>query len=312
MPVDELGLLLRRRAQQLRQQPAQPRPQPRGPISLQQPAGPEADHDARGGLVCIGVLECLDAGLVDGIAGDTDATVDELAHRRDVPRPEVGGSRRRGSHHVGQAEVTGAAGVGRVVAHEVPRHAIRQPLGRDEQVDRRVVQRPVAGLRTELLADQRMEAGGVVHRAGHDPPQGGEERNAAEDLRCALEVQADEPMRRDAGGDAGGQHGTGRGSGHEVERLTRGSPGLQLQIREQDRRDDPADAAAIDGEDASHGTSVGRHRDSPRSRIRGARAGSEPRRRAHPLLARQEPAFRSPPRRSRQPALPRRQARWPR
>ena len=122
----------------------------------------------------------------------------------------------------------------------------------------------------------------------------GEERDAAEHLRARSIVQADEPMRRDPGGDAGGQHGTGRGAGHEVERLTRRPPGLPLQLREQDGRDDPADAAAVDREDASHGHECrSAIVTAARSRIRGARAGSGPRRRAHPLLARPGPAARS-------------------
>jgi hypothetical protein len=69
----------------------------------------------------------------------------------DHPSFEIGRRGSRAGGAVSRSQALGAAGVLGVVLDEIPRLAVRNPLGSEEQSDGRVVQVPIAGPRGEFL-----------------------------------------------------------------------------------------------------------------------------------------------------------------
>ena len=139
-----------------------------------------------------------------------------------------------------------------VVVAQEQRAAAHEVVGGEH--DRRLrVGQPVLA---EVPPQRGQQAVGLVALVDQ-PADGGDEldQRAVEDLRPLVEVDARDPLgrqrlrlRQRAGDD-----GARRGPGHEVEQLARGAAAAPLDLLEHARRDQPADAAAVDRQHL-HGT----------------------------------------------------------
>ena len=252
VPGDDRGLLFLGRMQHGVQNPAQPCGDEMGVGLGDETAGAERNDGGVLGTVSPAVGESLHARLVDRVTGHAHAAIHQFSgdRRRHEPRIEVGGSGRAGRGAVQQAQVPGAAGVPRVVADKVPRLAIGQTRGGEQDVDGRIVQ-PPRGQRAKLLAQDPVQVGRIVHVAGGVAPHGVPGRPGLEDISQTGSVDLNQSLRRDAGRHGGGQQGAGGSSRHERKRLARGPLGGLLELQERQGGDDSTNSAAIEGKNVS-------------------------------------------------------------
>jgi hypothetical protein len=153
---------------------------------------------------------------------------------------------------VGAAEVVLLARA-RARRAEEEREAALDVVGRDQQVRERVAQPRVAQVGREGAVERA-----VVVALVEQPVRGGDalDQRAVEDLRALGAVELGEllgrvhgPAVRPRAGEAAGEDPTGRGAGDQVEELGGRAPGAALDLGQHERRDEAADAAAVDGED---------------------------------------------------------------
>ena len=149
------------------------------------------------------------------------------------------------------SHMTCAAGVSGIVTYKVPRHAVRDAFGGDEQVDGGVVQDPALRL-ADLLGDQVAQLLRGVHRAGDNPFEG-LPRIAREDLLCAVNVQPEDLFSRDARRDGCGNDCAGGCARDKRKDVTRQLAGCLFQFYQCDRGQNAAYAATIDGEQVAFG-----------------------------------------------------------
>ena len=189
---------------------------------------------------------------VDRVHAAVDQRIGPVAADvRDLDRLEVRRRRRRRAGDLRQREVIGRVAAGARRAEE-EREPVLDVVGRDEHVGQRGRQPRVA----EILRDRGVEP--VVVVALVDPAVERDDllqQAAVEDLRALLDVDVgqlfgavERPPVGAGTGEAAGEDPTRRGAGDEVDHLRDPAAGAALDLRQHERGDQAADAAAVDAE----------------------------------------------------------------
>ena len=139
---------------------------------------------------------------------------------------------------VEQPQPPGGRGVLRIVLHEVPRFAVRQPLGGQQHVDGRIVQLPLRR-RAEHFQQHLVQIRDIVLVAQRVPPQVAPGLAGLENVPDPVLVDVHDLRRREARRHGRGQQRARRRPRHEREHLARRLPGFLLEFGQRQGRDDP-------------------------------------------------------------------------
>ena len=158
-----------------------------------------------------------------------------------------------------------------------------EALGRDHDVARNVIDAPAREI-AQLLADHPSQRRDLVLVPDNHSAQEADDRRSPEQLRPASSIQRHDALGRDARRDCACDHRAGGRARQEIEALAGRPAGRRLERLERQRRDDAANAAAVDREDSPsivHGPSLraGRARltvTRPRRAVMRARRFREP------------------------------------